>query len=92
MNSRQVKCPEKSSPTYDGIYDKTANIGLVLNAENRDNVVKSFLQTYNRHASHKKQIMEMQVLETGYHTEDRYLVVFTDKNEQWQISTLTHRW
>ena len=82
MNLRQTNCSEKSSPTYDGIYDKTANIGLVINTGNCDNVVKSFLQTYNRYASHKKQIMEMQVLETGYHTEDRYLVVFTDKNEQ----------
>jgi len=82
MNSRQVKCPEKSSPTYDGIYDKTANIGLVINARNRDNVMKSFLQTYNRYASHKKQVMEMQVIKSRYYPEDRYLVVFTDKNEQ----------
>ena len=82
MNSRKVKCPEKSSPTYDGIYDKTANIGLVLNAENRDNVVKSFLQKYNRYASHKKQVTEMQVVKTRHRSEDQYLVVFTDENEQ----------
>ncbi|CAG8819254.1 16074_t:CDS:1, partial [Gigaspora rosea] len=70
MNLRQENGLKKSSPTYDGIYDKTANIGLVLNAENRNNVVKRFLQTYNRYASHKKQVTEMQVVNSGHCSED----------------------
>ena len=82
MNLRQTNCSEKSSPTYDGIYDKTANIGLVLNAENRDSVMKSFSRTYNRYASHKKRVTEMQVVKSRHHSEDQYLVVFTDENEQ----------
>jgi len=81
MNLHQTNSPEKSSPTYDSVYDKTANISLVLNAENRNNAVKNFLQTYNRYASHKKQLSEMEAIKSRHHTEDRFLVVFTDKNE-----------